>query len=100
VPNSNTIGRLQRGTTDTVKAMQHSSEAGSVTCEQAAHASASLLTIGTLIETIDSMNTQIASASEQQTAVAEEINRSVQGIVLAMDNVAQKTREGAQTPEI
>lgn len=91
------IDSLERGTTHTVQAMQQSREAGSVTRDQAAHASASLLTIGTLIGTIDSMNTQIASAAEEQTAVAEEINRSVQGIVLAVDNVAQETREGAQT---
>ena len=43
------------------------------------------------------MNAQIASAAEQQTAVSEEINRSIQQIATAVDRVADETRQGAQT---
>ena len=50
-----------------------------------------------LIGTINSMNAQIASAAEEQTAVAEEINRSVHQIAVAVDSVADETQLGAQT---
>jgi methyl-accepting chemotaxis protein len=43
------------------------------------------------------MNAQIASAAEEQTAVAEEINRSVHQIAVAVDSVADETQLGAQT---
>jgi methyl-accepting chemotaxis protein len=43
------------------------------------------------------MNAQIASAAEEQTAVAEEINRSVHQIAVAVDSVADETQQGAQT---
>jgi methyl-accepting chemotaxis protein len=43
------------------------------------------------------MNAQIASAAEQQTAVSEEINRSVQQIAVSIDTVAQDTQRGANT---
>ncbi len=47
-----------------------------------------------LIATINSMNAQIASAAEEQTAVAEEINRSVHQIAVAVDSVADETATG------
>ncbi|HCW96277.1 MAG TPA: chemotaxis protein, partial [Pseudomonas sp.] len=50
-----------------------------------------------LIGTINSMNAQIASAAEEQTAVAEEINRSVHHIADAVDGVASDASQGAQT---
>jgi len=43
------------------------------------------------------MNAQIASAAEEQTAVAEEINRSVHHIADAVDGVASEAAESAQT---
>jgi methyl-accepting chemotaxis protein len=91
------IDRLKRGTIDTVNAMKQSSDAGSRTSEQAAHATASLRVIATQIETINTMNTQIASAADEQTMVSEEINRSIQQIALAVETVAQETQHGAQT---
>lgn len=70
------IDRLQKGTQDAVTAMRRSSDAGDVTSEQANRAGTSLDAIAQLIGTINAMNAQIASAAEEQTAVAEEINRS------------------------
>ncbi|WP_339515625.1 methyl-accepting chemotaxis protein [Pseudomonas sp. RL_15y_Pfl2_60] len=91
------IDRLQKGTQDAVTSMQRSSDAGDVTREQANHAGTSLDAIAQLIGTINAMNAQIASAAEEQTAVAEEINRSVHKIAVAVDNVADETQQGAQT---
>lgn len=60
-------------------------------------AGASLDAIAGLIGTINAMNAQIASAAEEQTAVAEEINRSVHQIAVAVDSFAEETRHGADT---
>ncbi len=91
------IDRLQAGTQSAVEAMRRSSEAGDGTSAQANEAGASLDTMAQLIGTINSMNAQIASAAEEQTAVAEEINRSVHQIAVAVDSVAGETQLGAQT---
>ena len=91
------IDRLQQGTDEAVQAMRRSSEAGVGTSEQANQAGESLDAMAQLIGTINSMNAQIASAAEEQTAVAEEINRSVHQIAVALDNVADETQQGAQT---
>ena len=91
------IDRLQKGTQDAVTAMRRSSDAGDVTSEQANRAGTSLDAIAQLIATINAMNAQIASAAEEQTAVAEEINRSVHQIAVAVDSVADETQLGAQT---
>lgn len=91
------IDRLQQGTDQAVQAMRRSSEAGDGTSAQANQAGTSLDTMAQLIGTINSMNAQIASAAEEQTAVAEEINRSVHQIAVAVDNVADETQQGAQT---
>jgi methyl-accepting chemotaxis protein len=91
------IDRLQKGTQEAVTAMRRSSDAGDVTSEQANRAGTSLDAIAQLIGTINAMNAQIASAAEEQTAVAEEINRSVHKIAVAVDSVADETQQGAQT---
>ncbi|HUE92710.1 methyl-accepting chemotaxis protein [Pseudomonas sp.] len=91
------IDRLQKGTEDAVTSMRRSSDAGDVTSEQANKAGQSLDAIAQLIATINAMNAQIASAAEEQTAVAEEINRSVHKIAVAVDSVADETQQGAQT---
>nr|WP_192980986.1 methyl-accepting chemotaxis protein [Pseudomonas sp. EggHat1] len=91
------IDRLQQGTQQSVTSMRRSSDAGELTSEQANKAGESLDAIARLIATINAMNAQIASAAEEQTAVAEEINRSVHQIAVAVDSVADETERGAQT---
>jgi methyl-accepting chemotaxis protein len=93
----NMIDRLQTGTQGAVEAMRRSSEAGDGTSAQANQAGASLDSMAVLIGTINSMNAQIASAAEEQTAVAEEINRSVHQIAEAVDSVADQTQQSAHT---
>jgi methyl-accepting chemotaxis protein len=89
------IERLKDGTAKTVNAMRLSSVAGHHSTEQALHATNSLSVIAAHVETITTMNHQIATAADQQTAVSEEVNRSIQHIAIAIDSVAQDTRQGA-----
>ena len=91
------IDRLQKGTHEAVSSMRQSSDAGELSSEQANKAGSSLDAIAQLIGTINAMNAQIASAAEEQTAVAEEINRSVHQIAVSVDSVADETQQGAQT---
>ncbi|WP_371916511.1 methyl-accepting chemotaxis protein [Pseudomonas sp. PIC25] len=93
------IDRLQNATLQAVDAMRRASDMGEQTSLQANQAGESLDAIATLIGTINSMNAQIASAAEEQTAVAEEINRSVHQIAVAVDGVADDASQGAQTAQ-
>ena len=91
------IGRLNRATASVVSAMNHSSEAGIGASHQAGEAGQSLDNAVQLIATINAMNAHIASAAEEQTSVAEEINRSVHGIARAIESVAEQTQSGVRT---
>jgi methyl-accepting chemotaxis protein len=91
------ISLLQKGTQDAMTTMRRSSETGRTTGELANQAGMSLDAISQLIETINDMNAQIASASEEQNAVAEEVNRSMTHISQAADVVAEDAKDGAQT---
>ena len=91
------IDRLQQATGRAVGAMERSGGMGEATTAQAEQAGTALAAISELIATINAMNTQIASAAEEQTAVAEEINRSVHTIAGAVDSMAQGAQQGAQS---
>ena len=81
------IERLQTGTRAAVKVMQKGRAQASSSVEQAQMAGTSLSTITVAVTRITDMNTQIASAAEQQSAVAEEINRNVVNINGVADQV-------------
>lgn len=91
------IERLNLATTKVVAAMSHSGAAGNSASVHAEHAGQSLGKAVALIVTINTMNAQIASAAQEQTAVAEEINRSVHQIARAIENVADQTQSGVHT---
>ncbi|MCP4129209.1 MAG: HAMP domain-containing protein [Gammaproteobacteria bacterium] len=86
------ITRLQGGANDAVKAMQKGTKQAESGVEQAAEAGNSLVAITQAVAQISNMNIQIASAAEEQTAVAEEINRNIMNI----SDVANSTAEGAE----
>lgn len=85
------IERLQSQAKDAVKAMEAGRTQAQVTVEQAEAAASSLSAITSAVAAISDMNTQIASAAEEQSAVAEEINRSVVNIA----EVAEETASGS-----
>jgi methyl-accepting chemotaxis protein len=71
------ISRLQTNARQAVNAMEAGNRQAESNVEQADQARASLEAITASIGTISEMNTQIATASEEQTAASEEINQSV-----------------------
>ena len=91
------ITRLETGTHASVQAMRRSTEAGEGANQQTNEVGVSLDSISGLIGTINAMNAQIASAAEEQTSVAEEINRSVHQIAGAVENLAEETEQSART---
>ena len=86
------IGKLQAGANNAVKVMATGKEMTQVGVDQAALAGEALVTINAAVERISGMNTQIASAAEEQSTVTEEINRSIASI----NEVAEQSAVGAQ----
>ena len=74
------IESLQKGARNAVTVMQHGREQAEVSVGHASKAGESLTTITDAISLINDMNTQIASAAEEQSSVAEEINRNIVNI--------------------
>ena len=71
------ITSLQHEANSSMEMMQMNREASNVTMENAKRAQASLSEISSSITVIEDMNTQIATATEEQTLVAGEINQSI-----------------------
>lgn len=84
------IERLQSGANETVSSMQRSIEQVQDSVETTVQAGQALETITSAVTIINDMNLQIASAAEEQSSVAEEINRNVVNI----NQVAEQSAEG------
>jgi len=89
------IEKLQSGTGEAVTVMSKSCDNAVNTVAQASSAAHSLEAIAGAIEKINDMSMTIASAVEEQSAVAEEIN---QGIVRIRDN-AETTMKASENME-
>ncbi len=85
------IEKLQAGAQSAVKVMDDSRVKAEESVTQAAKAGSSLEAITNSVSLIKDMNTQIATAAEQQSSVAEEINRNVVNI----SDIVDRTAEGA-----
>ncbi|MCW8919232.1 MAG: methyl-accepting chemotaxis protein [Gammaproteobacteria bacterium] len=93
------IARLQAGAREAVQAMEDSRAKAQESEEQVEAAAESLGMIAGEVSTINDMNTQIATAAEEQTAVAEEINRNIATITQVADQTAEGARHSAQISE-
>lgn len=82
------IQQLQQGTRDVVRVMEDSQGKTDDSVQQAARAAQALESITQAVSVINDMNTQIASAAEEQSAVAEDINRNVINIGQVANEVA------------
>jgi len=71
------ISVLQEGTQSAAKAMRHSCELAERSVEQTRQSQQALDKISVEVGAINDMNAQIASASSQQTAVAEEVAQNI-----------------------
>ncbi|MCV6587783.1 MAG: methyl-accepting chemotaxis protein [Marinobacterium sp.] len=86
------IERLQQGTQDAVQVMQTIERSGQTSVAESRRASEALELAAAAIHDISTLNTQIAAATEEQTATIEDINRSVQ----AISDLAEETRGQAE----
>ena len=74
------IGSLKQGAENAVSSMHTGQAATGTGVESSQRTGTSLTAITGQIERISDMNHQVATATEEQSAVTEEINRNVQGI--------------------
>ncbi|BAN49234.1 methyl-accepting chemotaxis protein [Metapseudomonas resinovorans] len=92
------IATLRDGVRNSVEHMQESGSLVGLTVQDALHTEEALAGIAEAVTLIHQMNQQIAAAAEEQSAVAEEINRSVTSIrdiadqsAVAMDETASSS---------
>ncbi len=88
----NMIERLQGGTQEAVDVMENGRKAAEASVNQASEAGESLKNITKSVANISDINTQIATAAEEQSQVAEEINKNVTNI----NDIAKQTAEGTE----
>ena len=91
------INLFQQGTKDAVQVMQRGREQSIQTVTQADQARESLQTITKSVSTITQMNIQIATAAEEQTAVAADISRSIHEIAQLADQAANNASQLASS---
>jgi methyl-accepting chemotaxis protein len=86
------ISALQGGAEQAVNVMGQSRDKARGTVDQAALAGESLASITSAVSTIREMNSQIAAAAEEQSAVTDDINRSINSI----QSISEQTATGAE----
>lgn len=89
------IEQLQNGARSAAKSMQDSRELTNHVVDQATRAGSSLETIASSISQIDTMSSMIAAATEQQNAVAENMQNNVGHINISVQNSAASSEQTA-----
>jgi methyl-accepting chemotaxis protein len=89
------IEGLQQGTVDVVGAMHQGQRQARDSAAQMEQTLPALQRIGEAVAVISDMNLQIASAAEEQSAVAEEVNRNVAGIRDVTESLSGQAEESA-----
>lgn len=86
------IEKLQSGAGRAVEVMEQGREGAHASVDQAKRAGESLAAITQAVSAISDMNTQIATAAEEQSAVSEEINQNVVNI----RRLSEQAHQGAE----
>jgi methyl-accepting chemotaxis protein len=86
------VGRLQVSANQAVTVMSQGLESTQVSVDKAGDAGQALDSIAAMITTMDEMSAAISDAANQQSTVAEDINRGIVNI----SKVAEHTAEGAR----
>ena len=87
------IAELQNGTKEASQAMQKSCDQANISVEQADLGCQALIAISGKVTSISDMNSQIATAAEQQSAVTEEINHNITNISQIADESSKSAQE-------
>nr|WP_079227423.1 methyl-accepting chemotaxis protein [Pseudomonas putida] len=90
------IERIQGATREVVTTMHSSQTQAQNNAAQIQSAAQALAKIGDAVTLIGDMNLQIASAAEEQSAVAEEVNRNVSAIRAVTETLTEQANESAQ----
>ena len=93
------IDRLQKEAQKSVQVMDEELEQANRSVEKAEKAGQSLDIIAQSVTSIRDMNTHIASAAEEQSAVAEEINRNIVSIARVAEENAESTNQTTMTSQ-
>ncbi|WP_373001170.1 methyl-accepting chemotaxis protein [Marinobacter sp.] len=91
------VTSLQSSAGNSVSAMESSTTMASNTLERATATGATIERIARAVEDIKQYNSQIATASEQQTSVAEEINQNITSIRDVTDQSAASSNQTASS---
>lgn len=93
------IERLQNASRRAVNVMEESQQHAESSRKSASEAEHSLDAITAAVTTINDVNTQVASSAEEQSAVAEEMNRNVTSISDAAEGNARGARQTTDASE-
>lgn len=91
------IEKLQAGANRAVTVMQSSCSKAQAGKQQVASAGQMLDQISSAVATINDMNAMIASAAEEQSSVAEEINRNITSVSQIAEETSEASRQNVAT---
>ncbi|MBK1650340.1 methyl-accepting chemotaxis protein [Rhabdochromatium marinum] len=93
------IERLQNGTQGAVQVMDAGQDRAKDSLNAVAEAADAIETMAKSVASVKDMNMQIASAAEEQTAVAEEIDRNLATIVQLVEQVSSDATDSNQAAQ-
>lgn len=94
-----TIEQLQRASDEAVDVMGEGMQQATNSVEESGKARAALEAITSAVNAITDMNSRIATAAEEQSAVAQEFTRNIQAISETSDSTAQGASQTATASE-
>ena len=96
----NMIERLQRGAAVAAQAINNTQQVAQESVQKTHQVASELAQTAEMIGQINSMNFQISTATEQQSAVAQDIHRNVENINEASEQVSQNLAGNTQASEV